>query len=308
MVPLSLPPPMLRRLVEKNVADVLSFEPVCPPNPTVIEGGQTVVSQTPNPSRRFSTTLSLHGSRSPDHRTGCSKNPSGTHRAGSTNSRPHRCRAPSRGFHFPFLLPKIRCQYSYCVHYLWLMSKVHHSSVSLTAGMFKLDMKSPHPEHLDEEELRRKIPRGASGTFGLEEVKARARAEARAAAQLEVQEQVKQTLEAERADYEEKLKKSILTERVKSEDQRLIAQLYVSTDKWMELKRSQFYKITAESFQKGKEETHSRFARFSVNAACGDLQSRVMNCYGDNPGRTLACSSIARCLHAVCGRRQDAVG
>ncbi|KAG7250588.1 hypothetical protein CRUP_022628, partial [Coryphaenoides rupestris] len=218
--------------------------------------------------------------------------------------------SPKSRLPFPFLLPKIRCQYSYYVLYLWLMSKVHHSSV-------------------DEEELRRKIREELQERLGeelqqkkrdlqlqLEEVKARARAEARAAAQLEVQEQVKQTLEAERADYEEKLKKSILTERVKSEDQRLIAQLY-----WMELKahkldqkeralkeqdelfkkhiakleekRSQFYKITAESFQKGKEETHSRFARFSVNAACGDLQSRVMNCYGDNPGRTLACSSIA---------------
>lgn len=63
----------------------------------------------------------------------------------------------------------------------------------------------------------------------LDEVKARARAEARAAAQLEIQQQVKQTLEAERAEYEEKLKNAILTERMKSEDERLIAQLYVST-------------------------------------------------------------------------------
>ena len=63
----------------------------------------------------------------------------------------------------------------------------------------------------------------------LEQVKARARAEARAAAQVEIQAQVKQTLEAERADYLEKLRNALLTERMKSEDERLIAQLYVST-------------------------------------------------------------------------------
>ncbi|CAL8261135.1 unnamed protein product [Merluccius merluccius] len=149
---------------------------------------------------------------------------------------------------------------------------------------------------VDEEELRRKIKEELQERLGeelhqkkqelqlqLEQVKARARAEARAAAQVEIQAQVKQTLEAERADYVEKLRNALLTERMKSEDERLIAQLY----------RAQFYKVSAENFQKGKEETHSRFARFTISPACGDLQSRVMSCYRDNAGKTLACSSIA---------------
>lgn len=63
----------------------------------------------------------------------------------------------------------------------------------------------------------------------LEEMRAQARAEAEAAARAQVEEQVKTTLEAEKAAYMENLTDSITKERMKTEDQRLMVQLYVST-------------------------------------------------------------------------------
>lgn len=63
----------------------------------------------------------------------------------------------------------------------------------------------------------------------LEEMGTQARAEAEAAARAQVEEQVKTTLEAEKAAYMENLTDSIMKERMKTEDQRLMVQLYVST-------------------------------------------------------------------------------
>lgn len=64
-------------------------------------------------------------------------------------------------------------------------------------------------------------------------MRAQARAEARAAAHTQVEEQVKKTLEAEKAAYMENLTESIAKERIKTEDQRLMVQLYVSTENMM---------------------------------------------------------------------------
>lgn len=150
----------------------------------------------------------------------------------------------------------------------------------------------------------------------LEELRAQAQAEAKAAAEVQVEEQVKKTLEAEREAYRESLTEAIVKERIKTEDQLLMVQLY-----WMEVKSkkleareqelkkrdalyqehvakleakcAEFYKVTAESFQKGKEETEKRFARYNIQPLCADLQGQVLSCYRENPGKTLSCSSIA---------------
>uniref|UniRef100_A0A8C7YU52 Coiled-coil-helix-coiled-coil-helix domain containing 3b n=1 Tax=Oryzias sinensis TaxID=183150 RepID=A0A8C7YU52_9TELE len=145
----------------------------------------------------------------------------------------------------------------------------------------------------------------------LEEMRARAEAEAKAASRARVEEQVKKTLEEEKAAYVEKLTESIAKERIKSEDEKLAAQLYARKleEKEEELKKreelrkkqvakleakcAQFYRVSAESFQKGKEETESRFLRFNIQPVCGDLQSQILKCYKENAGRTLMCSSIA---------------
>uniref|UniRef100_G3NKA8 Coiled-coil-helix-coiled-coil-helix domain containing 3b n=1 Tax=Gasterosteus aculeatus TaxID=69293 RepID=G3NKA8_GASAC len=191
---------------------------------------------------------------------------------------------------------------------------------------------SPLPEPvaaLVEEELRQKIKEEMQMSLEeeihqkrqelqrqLEEMRTRARAEARAAAQAQVEEQVRKTLGAQKAAHAENLKDSIMRERMKTEDERLMVQLYRMELKAhqleerekelmkrdalykehvakLEAKCTEFYKVTAESFKKGKEETHSRFARFDVQPLCGDLQSQILKCYKDNAGKTLSCSSIA---------------
>lgn len=150
----------------------------------------------------------------------------------------------------------------------------------------------------------------------LEEMRAQVEAEAKEAAQAQVEQQVKNTLEVEKAAFMENLTDSIMKERMKTEDLKLMVQLY-----WMEVKAHQleekekdlkkrdalykehiakletkcteFYRVTAESFQKGKEETHNRFARFHTQPVCGDLQSQILKCYKENTGKTLSCSGIA---------------
>ncbi|KAM9375778.1 coiled-coil-helix-coiled-coil-helix domain containing 3b isoform 2-T2 [Pholidichthys leucotaenia] len=144
----------------------------------------------------------------------------------------------------------------------------------------------------------------------LEEMKAQAQAVAKAAARTRVEEQVRKTEEAE------KLTDAIVEARVKTKDESITAQLY-----WLELKAhqldekekevkkrnelymehlekleakcSEFYKASVEGFQKGKEETQKRFARFNVQPVCGDLQSQILRCYKENTGKTLTCSGIA---------------
>ncbi|XP_037623732.1 MICOS complex subunit Mic19-like [Sebastes umbrosus] len=188
---------------------------------------------------------------------------------------------------------------------------------------------SPVPPEVVEEEMRQKIKaklqlsleeeidqRRQELQRQLEEMRALAQAEAQAAAQAQVEHQVRKTLETEKAAYMENLTDSIMKERMKTEDERLMVQLYRMELKAhqleerekqlrkrdalyrehvakLEAKCTEFYKVTAESFQKGKEETHNRFARFNIQPVCGDLQSQILKCYKENTGKTLSCSSIA---------------
>ncbi|XP_013872582.1 formin-like protein 3 [Austrofundulus limnaeus] len=124
--------------------------------------------------------------------------------------------------------------------------------------------------------------------------------------QAQVEQQVSRTLKAEPAEEE----------KMKTEDETLMVQLY-----WMELKAqqleerekqmkerdvifkehsakreakfSEFCRVSAENFQRGKEETQRRFARFNTQPVCGHLQAQVLKCYKENPGKTLTCSGIA---------------
>ncbi|XP_023206225.1 MICOS complex subunit Mic25-like isoform X3 [Xiphophorus maculatus] len=187
----------------------------------------------------------------------------------------------------------------------------------------------PPPAKVMEEELREKIGAEMQKSLEeeisqkrwelqqqLEEIQVLRRAEATAAARAEVEEQVKKTLEAERATRMEELTESMEREKTMAEREKLMAQLY-----WMELKARQleerekemkkrselykehvskleakcaeFYKVSAENFQEGKEETRKRFARFNIQPLCGDLQGQILKCYKENPGRTLTCSGIA---------------
>ena len=66
--------------------------------------------------------------------------------------------------------------------------------------------------------------------YRLEEVQAQAKAKAQLAAQAQIQEEVKKTLELEQAAMRETMKEAIMKERMKTEDERLMAQLYVSVE------------------------------------------------------------------------------
>ncbi|XP_014861106.1 PREDICTED: MICOS complex subunit Mic25-like isoform X1 [Poecilia mexicana] len=187
----------------------------------------------------------------------------------------------------------------------------------------------PPPAEVMEEELREKIRAEMEESLEeeisqkrrelqqqLEEIQVLRRAEATTAARAEAEEQVKKTLEAERAMRIEKLTESVEREKAMAEHEKLMAQLH-----WMELKARQleerekemkkrnelykehvskleakcaeFYKVSVENFQKGKEETLKRFACFNIQPLCRDLQDQILKCYMENPGRTLTCSGIA---------------
>lgn len=65
----------------------------------------------------------------------------------------------------------------------------------------------------------------------LEEMQVQTQAAARAAAQVEVDEQVAKTLEAERAADTESLTGSLMKQRMRTEDERLALQIYVRTNR-----------------------------------------------------------------------------
>ncbi|XP_061533047.1 uncharacterized protein LOC133402850 isoform X1 [Phycodurus eques] len=139
----------------------------------------------------------------------------------------------------------------------------------------------------------------------------RAQSHTAAGSRAEVAERVKAALEADKAAYEAGLRRAVADERRGTEDERLVMQLYARQLEEkeealrrrgalyegrivkLEAKCTDFYKATAESFQKGKEDAHRRFTRFNIQPVCGDLQSQVLKCYQEQPGKSLCCSGIA---------------
>ncbi|XP_061896716.1 MICOS complex subunit mic25-b-like [Entelurus aequoreus] len=163
------------------------------------------------------------------------------------------------------------------------------------------------------EEMQRSLQEEMEGRrkelqLQLEAMKAEVHAAARAQAEAQVEERVR---EADKAAYEASLSDAIAKERLRTEDDRRVMQLYAHQleEKEEALKRrnalhkehivqleskcAEFFKASSESFQKGKEETHRRFARFNIQPVCGDLQSQILKCYQEQPGKTLTCSKIA---------------
>ncbi|XP_061781295.1 uncharacterized protein [Nerophis lumbriciformis] len=163
------------------------------------------------------------------------------------------------------------------------------------------------------EEMQRSLQEEMEGRrkelqLQLEAMNAEIHAAARAQAEAQVEERVR---EADKAAYEASLSDAIAKERLRTEDDRRVMQLYAHQleEKEEALKRRnalhkehvvqleskcvEFFKASAESFQKGKEETHRRFARFNIQPVCGDLQSQILKCYQEQPGKTLTCSKIA---------------
>ncbi|KAK1887576.1 MICOS complex subunit Mic19 [Dissostichus eleginoides] len=124
----------------------------------------------------------------------------------------------------------------------------------------------------------------------LEEIRAQAHAEALSAAQTQVEKQVMNTLQAEKAAYVENLTEAIAKERIKTGDERLMVQLYRMEVKAhqleerekelrkrdalyrehvtkLEKKCTEFYKVTAESFQRAKK-TLTTVLRVLISSRC----------------------------------------
>ncbi|XP_070973595.1 MICOS complex subunit MIC19-like isoform X2 [Oncorhynchus clarkii lewisi] len=151
----------------------------------------------------------------------------------------------------------------------------------------------------------------------LYEVKVQARAQAQAVAQAQIQEEVKKILDVEKASQGENLMAAIEKERMTTEDERLMAQLYAHklVEKENQVKKqdalfreqvakleeksAQFFKVTTENFKKGREDAHNTFKRVDIKPVCGDLQSQILKCYRENTGQTLTCSGIAN-LYMKC--------
>nr|XP_029523238.1 vegetative cell wall protein gp1-like isoform X4 [Oncorhynchus nerka] len=180
------------------------------------------------------------------------------------------------------------------------------------------------PLVVDEEVLRRQIQ--AELTKGLEEEMKVKRQEfekqlyevkVQARAQAQIQEEVKKILDVEKAAQGENLMAAIEKERMTTEDERLMAQLYAHKLEEkenqvkkqdalfreqvakLEEKSAQFFKVTTENFKKGREDAHNTFKRVDIKPVCGDLQSQILKCYRENTGQSLTCSGIAN-LYMKC--------
>ncbi|KAJ3597008.1 hypothetical protein NHX12_003408, partial [Muraenolepis orangiensis] len=262
--------------VEDEIAagPVLSFEPVGPTCPAGIDDGQSVcISQSPDSGRP-----PLTAPFQPCHSMEVAlPNPGSA--AAESQAEPMELDPPA--------LASLNAE-----------PQVPKGSTSLPVAEnpFPVFVLRPLPVPLvqvDVEELRRKIKEELQQQLDeeisqkrgelqlqLEEVRARTRAEALAAAQVVIQEQVKQTLSAEKTEHLEKLRNALLTERMKSDDERLIAQLY-----WLDMK--------AHKLDEKERALREQDERFKEHLTRLEEKSQVMNCYKDNEGKTLSCSSIA---------------
>ncbi|XP_053742322.1 uncharacterized protein LOC128771163 [Synchiropus splendidus] len=150
----------------------------------------------------------------------------------------------------------------------------------------------------------------------LEEMRVQAQTAAKAAVQDQVEQQVKRKAEEEKSIFSKTLSESVFAEPTETVVAKLKIQqywleqkarkleerelelkkrndLYAQHLSKLEAKCADFYKVAAENFQKGKEETQRRFARYDSQPVCGDLQNQVLKCYLENPGKSLSCSRIA---------------
>ncbi|KAM6436255.1 MICOS complex subunit MIC19 isoform 2-T2 [Liasis olivaceus] len=169
---------------------------------------------------------------------------------------------------------------------------------------------------VNEEELKKRI----AEELALEQARRDAEAQKRLKQnQMYIQDEVSKVLERERTVSSEHLARAILRERAATEDERTKSQLLAKQleEKERELKKhetyykeqlarleersSQFYKVTTEQYQKAVDAVESRFKRYKCDPVCAELQSKILQCYQQNPKETLSCSALAseyfKCVH-----------
>ncbi|XP_053113997.1 MICOS complex subunit MIC19 isoform X2 [Hemicordylus capensis] len=161
---------------------------------------------------------------------------------------------------------------------------------------------------VNEEDLKKRI----AEELALEQARRDAEAHKRLKKdQMHVRDEISKVLERERAASNEHLARAILRERAATEEERLKTQLLAKQleERDRELKKhdayykeqlarleersAQFYKVTTEQYQKAVDEVDARFKRYESHPVCADLQSKILQCYQQNPQQTLSCSALA---------------
>lgn len=176
---------------------------------------------------------------------------------------------------------------------------------------------------VNEEELRRKI----AEELALEQ----ARRESENLKRLEhgklIQEEIGKALERERTASTEQLTRAVLREKAATEEERLKAKTFARKleEKERELKRqdeyykeqlarledrsAQFYKVTTDQYQEAANSVEARFKRYESHPVCADLQAQILQCYNQNPQKTLSCSVLAsQYMQCVNNAKQSMLG
>ncbi|XP_072419014.1 coiled-coil-helix-coiled-coil-helix domain containing 3a [Chiloscyllium punctatum] len=127
-----------------------------------------------------------------------------------------------------------------------------------------------------------------------------------------VHDEISKVLQRERDAASDNLIKAILRERALTEEERVKAKhatkqleenekelqklnaYYKEQVTRLEDRSAQFYKLTAEQYQKAVSEVESKFKKYKSQPICAELQGEVLRCYQKNPEQTLSCSALAK--------------
>ncbi|KAM9310969.1 MICOS complex subunit MIC19 [Gastrophryne carolinensis] len=177
---------------------------------------------------------------------------------------------------------------------------------------------------VNEEELRRKI----AEELALEQARREAENQKRFdRGNLVMQDEIGKALERERNASTEQLTRAVLREKAATEDEKLKAKAFARKleEKERELKRqdeyykeqlarleersAQFYKVTTEQYQEAANTVEARFKRYESHPICADLQAQILQCYQQNPQKTLNCSALAsQYMQCVSNAKQSMLG
>ncbi|KPP79126.1 coiled-coil-helix-coiled-coil-helix domain-containing protein 6B, mitochondrial-like, partial [Scleropages formosus] len=62
----------------------------------------------------------------------------------------------------------------------------------------------------------------------------------------------------------------------------------------LEKKNLEYYKLASEQYQEAAAKAEAHIKSRSTTPVCADLQAQILNCYRENQGQTLCCSSLAK--------------
>ncbi|XP_048409760.1 coiled-coil-helix-coiled-coil-helix domain containing 3a [Stegostoma tigrinum] len=139
-----------------------------------------------------------------------------------------------------------------------------------------------------------------------------------------VHDEISKILQRERDTASDNLIKAILRERALTEEEQAKAKhaakqleekekelqklnaYYKEQVTRLEERSAQFYKLTAEQYQKAVSEVETKFKKYDSQPICAELQGEVLRCYQKNPQQTLSCSALAKqYIHCINYAKQN---